>query len=224
MNVLEDWINDVIAKPIGVLNEKYADNNIAREELEALFLPLTDRQSLDQMKVRKASRVPTTVLQELHHKMRNQPCEEEVWSAVIWYLHKPLPASLAHDLIDRWIATNMMEMTRQVDTVQWRLATFKEYALYTLIRERYQKPQYSVTQFEMMLKQYAAQDEDGILYMLSFYDTPSSEKKAIFMAAIKQLHKKLKKRKNKKLSSHIKHRIKEFLREEAKASRDLSTE
>ena len=136
MNLLEDWLKQVIKKPAHFLNETYQDEETVRAELEALFSPLVDTGGLEQKKAKAAGHVPDAVLQRLHRKIRNQPCEEALWGGVFWFLANPLPLALAHDLIDRWIATTTMDMTRQVDEVQWRLATFNEYALYTLIRER----------------------------------------------------------------------------------------
>lgn len=210
MNLLEDWLKNLIKKPITVLNDKYPDEDIVRAELDSLFLPLVDSCAVEQKKVRAASHVSDAILQKLHKKIRNHPCEETIWSGVFWYLVSPLPISLAHDLVDRWTATIMMGMTRQVDEVQWRLATFNEDALYTLVRERYQEPKYSVAQFETMLRQYAYTiDGDGILYMLSFYETPSPEKKAAFMAAI------IREKRNWRKCKNTKKRLKQFIREQS---------
>src|SRR4051812_18505173 len=139
MNLLEDWIKNLTKQSIASLNDKYQEEDIAKTELDSLFLSLVDAYSLEQKRVKEAGHVSSAVLQKLHKKIRDQSCEEEIWSSVFWYLANPLPISLAHDLIDRWVATIMMGMSRQVDEVQWRLATFNEDALYTLIRERYQE-------------------------------------------------------------------------------------
>lgn len=210
MNLLEDWIKDLIKKPLAFLNDKYPDEDIVKVELDSLFLPLVDSYSVEQMKVREAGHVSNAVLQKLHKKIRNRPCEETIWSGVFWYLANPLPGSLAHDLVDRWIATiRMGSFTRQVDEVQWRLATFNEDALYTLVRERYQEPEYSTAQFETMLRQYAPINGDGILYMLSFYETPSPEKKAAFMAAL------VREKRNWRKYKHTRKRLKQFIREQS---------
>ena len=203
MDSLEGWMDSLVSKPIEVLNDAYLDEEDARKELDSLQLPKTGGYTVG------ASHVSDGAIQQLHHKVRGQRCEDGIWWAVLWYLAHPLPASIAHDLIDRGVATNIMGMTRQVDEVQWRLATFDGDALYTLIRERYVEPQYSVAQFEAMLKRYSlTRYSEGILYMLSFYETPSPEKKAAFIAAI------VREKRNWRKWKHIKKRLKRFMREQ----------
>ncbi len=210
MNLLEDWLKKLIKKPITVLNDKYPDEDIVRTELDSLLLPLVDPYAMEQKNVRAASHVSDAVLQHLHKKIRNHPCEDAIWSGVFWCLVNPLPLSMAQDLVDRRISTVMMGMTRQVDEIQWRLATFDEEALYTLIRERYIEPQFSVAQFETMLRQYAYTIySDGILYMLSFYETPSPKKKAAFIAAI------VREKRNWRKVKYTKKRLKQFMREQS---------
>lgn len=211
MNLLEDWLKKLTKKPIASLNDKYTDEEIVRAELESLFDFLVVPDSLEQNKVKQASHVSDVVIQKLHKKIRNHPCEEMIWSGVFAYLKDPLPILVATDLVDRWIATiRMGSYTRQVDEVQWRLATFNEDALYTLIVERYQEPKYSVAQFETMLSQCSTPiGWDGLLYLLSFYETPSAKKKAVVMTSISR--EKRHWRKNK----FVKERLKDFIREQS---------
>ncbi len=204
MNPLENWLKNLLNNPIEVLNRKYLDEDDVKKELDSLSLPKTNAYTVH------SSHVSDIVIQQLHDKIRSYSCETAIWDAVLWYLAHALPITVAHDLIDRGIATVMMGMTRQVDEIQWRLATFSEDALYTLIRERYQKPHFSVLQFETMLEMYLyTVHGDGILYMLSFYKTPSLEKKAAFMAAI------IREKRNWRKWKHIKKRLKQFIREQS---------
>jgi hypothetical protein len=157
-----------------------------------------------------SSTVSDAILRQLHEKVREQRCENAIWDAIFWYLARAIPLAIAHDLIDRGVSTIRMGMTRQDDEVQWRLATFNEDALYTLIRERYVDEQYSVAQFESMLEQYSYTiHSNSILYMLSYYTTPSSEKKTALLAFI------VKQKRNWRKWKHIKKRLKQFLREES---------
>ncbi len=209
MKLLEDWITDIIKKPIKVLNDECIDEDKTKEPLDLLYLPLIDRYSVEQKATREASHVSDVILHNLHQKIRKCVCEEPIWFSVIWYLSHPLPISIAHDLIDRGIAVFQMALSRQVDEVQWRLATFNEDALYTLIRERYMESRYSVDQFDMMLKLYEY-NIDGIIYMLSFYATPSPEKEAVFLAAIE--------REKGRVSDYIRQRFEDFFNERLRKS------
>lgn len=176
MNTLENWIQKLIEKSI---NFKGIDNVEAHLEkkLKKLSFPQNDGSAVG------ANHVYSEVLWQLHFKIRGHKHEDAIWSSVLWYLSHPLPTTLAHDLIDRGVATVMMSHTRQEDEVQWRLATMHEDALYTLIRERYTEPQFSVAQFETMLEIYRWGD-DGLLTMLLSFWTKSPAKEAVFVAAI----------------------------------------
>jgi hypothetical protein len=179
MSVLQDWILNLIEMPLEVVNRKYSDKVDVHEELDSFPLPQTNGHTI------ASSHVDGEVLERLHHKIKEQTCEYAIWCSVVWYLAHALPIATAHELIDRSIAIFAMGMTRQVDEVQWRLATITEDALYTLIRERYVQENYSVNQFENMLKQYRSSIEyEGILHMLSFYYTESVEKEEVFKAAV----------------------------------------
>lgn len=204
MKSLESWLKSLIKKSIEVLNERYRDEEDVKKELE--FLPLAETKGY----TAHSSHVSEAVIQRLHEKIRGQRCENAIWDAILWYLAHSLPIAIAHDLIDRAISTVMMGTTRQVDEVQWRLATFSEDALYTLIRERYVEQRYSVIQFEAILEQYAYTiHSDSILYMLSFYETPSPDKKAALLAFI------ISQKRNWRKWKHIKKRLKQFIREQA---------
>ena len=203
MKSLEDWLDNLIKQPVEVLNQKYKDDNYVGKELESLPFEETNGHTVH------SSHVSKEIIQGLYEKIRGHSCESTIWDAVFWYLADPLPIVIAHDLIDRFISLTMMGKTRQFDEVQWRLATFSEDALYTLIRERYVEPQYSVSQFEITLELYSYTiHSNGILYMLSFYDTPSPDKKEALLKMITR--EKINWRKWK----HIKKRLKHFLREQ----------
>ena len=203
MKSLEDWLTGSIKKPIAVLNEKYKDEDDVKKELDSLPLPKSNGYTVH------SSHVSNGVIERLHKKIRGHSCEDAIWDAVLWYLAQPLPILIAHDLIDRAISTIMLGMTRQVDEVQWRLATFSEDALYTLIRERYVEQRYSVAQFETILEQYSYTIySDSILYMLSYYETPSPDKKAALLAFI------ISQKRNWRKWKHIKKRLKQFMREQ----------
>jgi len=171
---IEDWINNLISQSIELANSNYEESAVLIEQLE--LLPLLENRG---NKV-ASSYISSETLYNLHRKLRDEICEEAVWSAVIWFLAHPLPIPIAHDLIDRNISLFKMALNRQFEEVQWRLATLVDDALYTLVRERYVEFQYSVKQFEIMLQMYKfSESYDGILYMLSFFQTSSPEKEAI---------------------------------------------
>ena len=179
MNILEDWIKDLTEQPLERLNDRYATEEIVREEVDALPLPTQNGNTVE------ASQVYHAILTQLHLKIRGQVCEAALWDALLWYLAHPLPAAMAHDLIDRGIAVVARTSTRQEDEVQWRLATRHEDALYTLIRERYTEPKFSADQFEAMLNIYQYRYDD-LLTMLLSSATASPDKAAIFVAAIER--------------------------------------
>ncbi len=132
MNVLEDWIISLLEKPIEEFDDRYRSEAIVMDELYALPLPKEKEYFVN------ASYVSDDVLNKLHRKIRGYSCEETIWESVVFFLAHPLPITIAHDLIDRIIATVGMAHTRQVDEIQWRLATFQIYALNQLISERYE--------------------------------------------------------------------------------------
>lgn len=180
MNTLENWIQTLIEKPIDFKGIADVEEHI-RQELETLPLPENNGTAVG------ASPVYCEILRQLHLKFRGQKYEyeEAIWNNMLWYLSHPLPATLAHDLIDRGVAVIAMSHTRQEDEVQWRLATINEDALYTLIRERYLEPKFSTEQFEMMLQIYCRR-HDGLLTMLLSFWTESPAKEAVFIAAIER--------------------------------------
>jgi hypothetical protein len=202
---LEDWIQSLLEQPTDALNSRYTQEQIVYDELEYLPLPKSKSRGYTV----EASHVSEAVLENLHEKIRGQSCEPALWNVVVWYLAHPLPIALAHDLIDRSVSFIAMGHTRQVDEVQWRLATLVEDALYTLIRERYQQDRYSAALFEAILQQYYFSDHyEGILYMLTYFQTPSTQKKDILIERVECY--------KKKASKYIKKRLKQFLREEAR--------
>ncbi len=175
MKELEKWIDNLLNKPIEETNRTYTDEPIVKAELELRGLPKIKGNVVG------ASYVSNSSLHRLHHAIRNQSCEVPLWDAVLWYLAHPLPAHIANDLIDRGVSVIAMGFTRQVDEVQWRLATLVEEALYTLIRERYADSRFSVSQFSVMLKLYVMRN-DGVLDMLSYYNTTCEKKRAVYLA------------------------------------------
>ena len=177
MNTLENWIQKLIEKPIKFKGISDVEEHI-RKKLETL-LPRNNGSAVG------ANAVYSEVLWQLHLKIRGHKHEDAIWSNVLWYLSHPLPATLAHDLIDRGVATIMMSHTRQENEVQWRLATMYEDALFQLVRERYTEPQFSVEQFETMLAIYNYRG-DGLMTMLLSFRTESPEKEAVFIRAVER--------------------------------------
>jgi len=181
MNILENWIIELLEKPIEEFNDKYRSETIVMDELHAL--PLSRKQE----HFVNASYVSDDVLYKLHEKIRNCSCENSIWESTVYFLVHPLPAKIAHDLIDRLIATVGMAHTRQVDEIQWRLATFLKEALNPLISERYEDERFSDDQFRKILKTYKYNNEyESILYMLESRLASSDEKEAIYLAAVEE--------------------------------------
>lgn len=178
MKELEIWINSLLRKKIEKINQIYIDDSIVKSEIDLMDLPKLKGSTVG------SSYVSDSLLYRLHDVIRNQSCESPLWDAVLWYLAHPLPTRIANDLIDRGVSVIAMGFTRQVDEVQWRLATLIEEALYTLIRERYTDSKFSVSQFAIMLRLYNMRN-DGVLDMLSYYETTSEEKRAIYLAAVR---------------------------------------
>ncbi len=147
-SALEDWIKQLLARPVDELNSRYdySPEDVARHEVE----------SLADVEPRKfaSTRVSAHTLQELHRKIRAQECESIVWDALIFYLLEPLPPDIAHDLISRDIIVSQLGHTRQNDEVQWRLASLVDEAFLTFVWDMFTKPIYSASEFEKLLGQH----------------------------------------------------------------------
>ena len=178
MKTLENWIQNLTEKPINFKGINDVESHLEKK-LRKLSLSKNGGFAV------QGARVNKRILRQLQLKIREHKHEDAIWTNVLWYLSRPLPSKLAHDLIDRGIAISMMSHTRQKDGVQWRLATIHRDALYTLVRERYTESQFSVEQFYTMLEIYPWLD-DGLLAMLLSFRTDSAEKETVLVAAIER--------------------------------------
>lgn len=218
MNSLEDWIQHLVEMPLEEISSKYSEYDAALRELESLPFLLESREHASKSyssflehreQMMRWGAVSEEVLEALHRKIRGDSCEGTIWDGVLWFLSHPLPMAMAHDLIDRRISTNALGITRQVDEVQWRLATFDSDALCTLFTEWYMEPQYSVAHFENMLVLYSRRvTDEAILYILSCKPNPSPEKKAALKGVI------IREKRHWRKWEHQRKSIEEFLRRE----------
>ena len=170
MHSLEDWIKQLLTQSVKDLNSKYSDYYSARRAVESLS-------SVDQQKL-AASSVSNHILEELHKKIRGCLCEVEVWEAILFQLRHPLPAHIAHDLIDRDSNVLTLGHTRQDDEVQWRLASLVDEALLTLARDFYTNPDYDVTELQKLLDLYP--HHGWLLRSWPHWGNSSREKKIVF--------------------------------------------
>lgn len=182
MKYLGDWVKDLVAQPIAYLNHRYADTDmvlgedVALRDIEALpfFSPLRKR----------FRQVSDETLLELNHKVRNCPCEEPIWEAILWHIEHPLPTEVAHDLVDRKIAITLLGHTMQNEEIKWRLAPLVDEALLTLAKEFYMNPERSVEELQSVLRQYP--DHQWMLSSLAHCYSSSIEKRAVFIEVVKQ--------------------------------------
>ena len=146
MHSLEDWIKQLLTRPLAELNRKYDYRGTAEQEVQS-FADAGPRSY-------RSAYVSAETLRGLHEKIRGQKCESSIWNAIIFHLRDSLPTSIAHDLIDRNIIVSQMGHTRQNDEIQRRLAFSVDEALLTLVGEMFTKPTYTVTDLENLLSQH----------------------------------------------------------------------
>ncbi|RYX84411.1 hypothetical protein EON83_09790 [bacterium] len=142
MTTTQDWILQLLGQPIEKLNREYD----YFDEVAALPEVAANRY--------RSSDVSASVLHQLHQKVRGQECEFWAWGTVIFPIRDPLPPAIAHDLIDRDIIVSQLGHTRQLDEVQWRLASLVDEALLTFAWDMFNKPTYSAAELEKLLTQH----------------------------------------------------------------------
>ncbi|MBV9467857.1 MAG: hypothetical protein JOZ57_01275, partial [Abitibacteriaceae bacterium] len=120
MKYLEDWVKDLVAQPIAYLNQRYADEDMSLRECVA-FRDIEELPFFSPLR-KRFRQVSYETLLELNHKVRNCPCEEPIWEAILWHIEHPLPTQVAHDLIERKIAITLLGHTIQNEEIMWRLA------------------------------------------------------------------------------------------------------
>ena len=173
---LEESVTALLSRPVAELENAYPDTNSAAEEL----VPL--RRSLQQDMTEEPEKyleVADTVLETLHEKILNSSCESALWGALIWNLAKPLPSTIAHDLIDRGIALTDLEHSRQTDEVQWRMAENQREALLTLAIDFYTKSSYNEAEFQHLLQKFP--DSRWMLETLAYRQPSSPAKEKAFL-------------------------------------------
>jgi hypothetical protein len=156
---LHTWIQQLLTTPVAELNARYPDRWAAYPEVEPLLRRRLPTMPPLEQRIRypgwnPIGLVPDMVLQTLHTYLYQQPAEAAIWGAVIPVLTHPLPEAIGHDLLDREIALDELEHSRQVDSVQWRLAERGAEALLTVALERYLFAEWSVADFEQVLAAY----------------------------------------------------------------------
>jgi hypothetical protein len=110
-NVLENWIQSLLDKPIETLNEKYSNEEIVKGQLDLLLSSKAEEYFGNSI------HVSGVIWEELHLKICDHHCEEAIWNAIFWHFTSPLPFDVAYDLIERNVAVRMMAMTRQADEI-----------------------------------------------------------------------------------------------------------
>ncbi|MBV9865630.1 MAG: hypothetical protein JO316_09790 [Abitibacteriaceae bacterium] len=148
MNLVEDWIKQLLTQEVKDLSLKYSypAHDTAENEIESLIGP-------DRIQ-RCPSPIPAPLIEQLHEKLRGLRCEAYIWDALLFHLGTPLPPHVAHDLMDRDIAVSTLGHTRQLDEVQWRLASLVDEALLTLFWALYSDPKYELAELEKLLGQH----------------------------------------------------------------------
>ncbi len=147
---LADWIAALLQQPPDELDRKWSDCQVTEESVSQIAE--IKRHGSEHY---GCSIVSLETLLGLHRKLRGLPCEDTIWSSIILHLEKPLPSEVAHDLLDRAIASNELEHSRQEDDVQQRMAEGGEEALLTWALALYCDARRSLREFESVLKRFS---------------------------------------------------------------------
>lgn len=125
------------------------------------------------------------MLHALHQHLRGRASERAIWDAVVAVLDRPLPAEVAHDLLDRRVAIDALMPSRQQDEVQWRMAReLGEEAALTLAFEYHRDPGRSTEEFRALLQEFA--DDSWMLRGLVDRWASSPEKEAAYREVIER--------------------------------------
>lgn len=170
---IETWILSLLERRIEDLDREYADDS-AWSWLDEISRGKVDIGLSDE------------TFHALHLGLYGHPCEDPLWSAIVWKIRRPLPASIAHDLLDRDLATMYLCHSRQEDEVQWRMAGMDrlDEALLTLAREFYTLETRTLTEFQVLLHRFP--DHIWMLANLSLQRASSTEKETLLFAHIRR--------------------------------------
>lgn len=127
---------------------------------------------------------PAEALRQVHARIRGSEAEATIWPCLIGQRRRPIPADIAHDLIDRELAIEVLAQTRQVDAVQWRLAERSPQACALLAVEFYTRPEHSPAVFAELLARSA--ESTALLADLARLDASTPEKEQRYLAAVRQ--------------------------------------
>jgi hypothetical protein len=136
---LKNWIDKLVTQADQHLDYICLDQKTPLTTVETFLSP---------------AEVSDDTLLRLHHKLRNTVCEERIWEVVLAVLKTPLPPSIAYDFIDRRIAINVLGHTKQINTVQWRMAAFHDEALLTLAIDVYTSPQRDLAELHALFQDF----------------------------------------------------------------------
>lgn len=175
---MEAWILSLLERPIEDLDRDYEDYNITYEEADSLHLAMLERGE-------NVVALPDEIFHALHRRLYGHLCEDLLWAAILCNIGRPLPVSIAHDLLDRELALSSIGHSRQADEVQWRMAAFYSEALLTLAREFYTSADRTFAEFQDLLRQFP--DDVWMLTSLSLESASSSEKETYLFHHIRQL-------------------------------------
>ncbi|MFB9330699.1 hypothetical protein ACFFSY_32565 [Paenibacillus aurantiacus] len=130
--------------------------------------------------------VPLTedLLLDLHRELKHTAAEETVWRKLVLLYRKPLPPSIAFDLIDRNLAVVELGHTRQEVHVMWKLAGIVDEALLTLAIEVYVNPAFGLKETELLFDSY--DQRTWMLETLIRQEPSAPEKRALLEAAIQR--------------------------------------
>ncbi|WP_127583395.1 hypothetical protein [Paenibacillus koleovorans] len=128
------------------------------------------------------SEITEDVLSELYHRLRSTDMEAAVWEELVFLYKRPLPKTIAYDLIDRNIALIHLGHTKQEYEVMWKLAELVDEALLTLASDIYTQRNFSLEETEILFDKF-----HGNTWMLEtlIRKNPSSpEKRKLLESAI----------------------------------------
>lgn len=181
---LEELLKEILRTPLSLLSKRYFRQRHGNEALCLLRLKADQIIASESDESARGETVRDEVLFALWQKLRGTKTEQVLWQALIPALLRPLPLAIARDLLDRKIAFNALEHTRQADEVQWRLANSSEAVVLRLAKECYLNSEQSVSDFTRLLQTFSASPKT--LTSLLELEPTSLEKEQILLTVVRQ--------------------------------------
>lgn len=158
-----EWIETIVSRP-GTFDTYVND----RDNLAAV----------EKWRRANGCEIPSeAVINQFHQTFRGSINEDSAWFALFHVFSGPVPDPIAHDLIDRTAAIDVLGHGEHSDAIMKRLIPLVDEALLTSVKLRYIDPKYSTKDFAEWTEPY--QTHQWLLQSLEVWEASSPDKEAI---------------------------------------------